>query len=76
MIKKITEEKASIAVYVTVVLVGFMMILAGIYFSSISARKSQLITVTKIKESYEADNKNAAAIYRKQYNRYIKNSGT
>jgi len=53
MKNKLKEERASMAVYVTIVLLTFFLILTSIYFTSVSVRKSQLITLLKIKEAYE-----------------------
>lgn len=66
MKRKIIEEKGSMAVYVTIVLFSFMIILSSIYISSVSVRKTQLITIMKIKESYEANNSNIEEIYQNQ----------
>lgn len=66
MKKRIIEEKGSMAVYVCVVLLAFMLILSGIYMSSTSTRKSELGTTIKIKESYEADNEDIEKIYQNQ----------
>ena len=51
--KKIKEEKGSMAVYVIVTLVSFCLILTGIYISTSSVRKAQIKTDIKIKEVYE-----------------------
>lgn len=64
--KKILEEKGSMAVYVSVVLLGFLIILSSIYALSTSVRKGQLKTVLKIKEAYQSDNKNLGNIYQTQ----------
>ena len=66
MKKRLIEEKGSMAVYVTVVLLSFFIVLGTIYFSSISVRKSELQTAIKVKESYEEDNKNVEEIYQSQ----------
>lgn len=66
MKKKILEEKGSIAVYVSIVLFSFLIILTGIYMSSISVRKGQLKTAVKIKQSYEMYNNKIEEIYQKQ----------
>lgn len=66
MKKNIKEEKGSMAVYVTIVLFAFLIILSGIYASSMSVRKSQLRTVLKIKQSYELNNDNVEKIYQQQ----------
>lgn len=71
MKKKFKEERASMAVYVTVVLIGFLLILSGIYFSSISVRKSQLTTVTIIKQSYEKNMDDIETIYQTQLAKLI-----
>ena len=56
--KKIKEEKGSMAVYVIVTLVSFCLILTGIYISTSSVRKAQIKTEIKIKEVYENINLN------------------
>lgn len=66
MKKKIVEEKGSMAVYVTVVLLAFVIILSTIYASAIATRKQELRTIVKIKESYEADNGDIEKIYQNQ----------
>ena len=64
--KKIKEERASMAVYVAIVLITFLLLLTGIYFSSVSVRKSQLVTIMKIKESYESNINQVEQIYQRQ----------
>lgn len=59
----IKEEKGSMAVYVTIVLVSMLFVLTAVFLSSNSARKNQLTTVMKVKETYEADNDRADIIY-------------
>ena len=66
MKKKYIEEKGSMAVYVTVVLLAFMIILSAIYMSATSTRKTELGTIIKIKESYEADSEDIEKIYQNQ----------
>ncbi len=66
MKKYILEERGSIAVYVSIVLLSFLIILSGIYASSISVRKSQLKTALRIKQSYEVYNQNVENIYQRQ----------
>lgn len=66
MKRNIKEEKGSIAVYVSIVLLAFLIILSGIFASSMSVKKSQLKTVLMIKQSYELYNKNVEDIYQKQ----------
>ena len=63
--KKIKEEKASMAVYVTIVLFSFLVVLSITYFSSTSVRKAQLSTMLKIKQSYEQDIEKEETIYEK-----------
>jgi len=71
--KKIKEERASIAVYVLITLLTFSIILTAIYFTLTSTRKTQLLTILKIKESYEKDNVNAKEIYEQQLlKQYVK----
>lgn len=66
MKKKFIEEKGSMAVYVTVVLLAFMIILSAIYASAMATRKEELGTIVKIKESYEADSGDIEKIYQNQ----------
>ena len=66
MKKKILEEKGSMAVYVSIVLLSFLIILTGIFMTSISVRKGQLKTVLSMKQSYEGNNNNIEEIYQKQ----------
>lgn len=66
MKKYLLSEKGSMAVYVSIVLLSFLIILTGIYASSMSVRKGQLKTVLGIKQSYEKDNENIEEIYQKQ----------
>ena len=60
---KLREQKGSMAVYVTVVLVGMLFILMAVFFISNSVRRTQLQTNLKVKEAYEADNAKADQIY-------------
>lgn len=69
--KKFKEEKASMAVYVSVVLISFLFILSTLYFSSTSVRKIQLKTIMSIKESYEQDTKDIEKIYQNQLKKLI-----
>lgn len=66
MNKKTREEKGSMVVYVTIVLLAFMIILSTIYMSITSTRKSELSTILKIKELYDADSKDIEKIYQNQ----------
>lgn len=66
MKKKILEEKGSMAVYVSIVLLSFLIILTGIFMTSISVRKGQLKTVLSMKQSYEGNNNKIEEIYQKQ----------
>lgn len=59
----IKEEKGSMAVYVTIVLLSMLLILSAVFLTSNAIRKSQIKTITKIKETYEADNNRAGEIY-------------
>ena len=60
---KFKEEKGSMAVYTLVVLLSMLLILTALFLTSSSVRKSQIETVIKIKQTYEADNSKAAEIY-------------
>ena len=64
--KEFRNEKGSMAVYVSVVLLGFLIFLTTVYKASIDVRKSQLVTVLKVKESYEVYNDDIETIYQKQ----------
>ncbi len=66
MKKKFIEEKGSMAVYVSVVLLAFMIVLSAIYMSATATRKEELGTIVKIKESYEADSGDIEQIYQNQ----------
>lgn len=66
--KKIKEEKASVSVYVFIVLFTYLIILSSIYFTLISVNKAQLKTILKIKQSYELDNGNIEQIYQEKVN--------
>ena len=65
----IKQEKGSMAVYVTIVLVSMVFILTAVFLISNSARKNQLKTAMKVKETYEADNIRADIIYDKLTNK-------
>ena len=69
MKNKLKEEKGSMAVYVTMALLSFLILLVGIYSSGISVRKSQLTSSIKIKEAYEQYNNNIEQIYERQLKR-------
>ena len=66
MKKKIIEEKGSMAVYVTIVLLAFMIILSAIYMSATATRKEELGTIVKIKEAYEDNYEDIEKIYQNQ----------
>ncbi len=66
MKKKLIEEKASVSIYVFIVLFSFTIMLTSIYFSANSVRKTQLLTMMRIKQSYEIDNENIEKIYQTQ----------
>lgn len=57
------NNKGSMAVYVSIVLITMLFILIAIFLISNAIRKSQLSTVVKVKESYEKDNNRADEIY-------------
>ena len=59
----IKNEKGSMAVYVSIVLLTMLLILMAIFFISNSTRKIQLISAMNVKTSYELDNARAADIY-------------
>ncbi len=60
------NSKGSMAVYVTVTILCFMIILVGIFSITASIRKNQLRTLPKIKEAYEQDLDNIDEIYEEQ----------
>ena len=60
---KIREEKGSMAVYVTIVLISMLFILGAVFITSNAYRERQLEATIKVKESYEADNNRAVEIY-------------
>lgn len=66
MKKKLIKEKASVSIYVFIVLFSFTIMLTSIYFSANSVRKTQLLTMMRIKQSYEIDNENIEKIYQTQ----------
>ena len=57
------NNKGSMAVYVSIVLITMLFILLAIFLISNAIRKSQLSTDVKVKESYEKDNNRADEIY-------------
>lgn len=63
MKRKIKEERASMAVYVGVVLMSFLLLLTATYIGAINVRRTQLSTIMKIKETYEKDNGKVEEIY-------------
>ena len=63
MKRRLREEKGSMAVYVSVVLLTMIIILSAIFFTSNAVRRSELQTAINLKQSYEADNSRAAEIY-------------
>ena len=76
MKKKILEERGSMAVYVTIVLLSFIIILSTIYTSASSLRRNQLRTAMKIKESYEMYNNSKSQIYTAQKKKIKYPAGT
>ena len=53
---KVKSEKGIMAIYVTVTLVTFIIILLAIFSGAVTVRKNQIKTLIKIKEGYEKDN--------------------
>ena len=76
MKKKILEERGSMAVYVTIVLLSFIIILSAIYATASSSRRNQLTTAMKIKESYEMYNSSRSQIYTAQKKKIKYPAGT
>ena len=60
------NERGSMAVYVVVTLLSFIMILAGIFMNAASIRKNQLKTLPKIKQAYEKPLEIKKEIYQEQ----------
>ena len=60
------NERGSMAVYVVVMLLSFIMILAGIFMNAASIRKNQLKTLPKIKQAYEKPLEIKKEIYQEQ----------
>ena len=52
MKKRLSEEKGSMAVYVTVVLLSFLILVSGVYALSSANRKIQAKSAIEIKKSY------------------------
>lgn len=69
MKKNFLEERGSMAVYVTIVLFAFMLILSAIYMSATSTKKTELQTIVKIKQSYEIGSEDIEKIYQNQLER-------
>ncbi len=63
MKKRLSEEKGSMAVYVTVVLLSFLILVSGVYALSSANRKIQAKSTIEIKKSYEKANSNKDKIY-------------
>lgn len=61
--RNIREQKGSMAVYVSIVLLSMLFILLALFMTSNSTLKVQLETTVGIKQSYESDNDNASQIY-------------
>lgn len=51
--KKINNEKGSLALFVTIAMLFFMMFLLVLYISTTNEQKTQLAITTRIKETYE-----------------------
>lgn len=61
--RNIREQKGSMAVYVSIVLLSMLFILMAVFITSNAVMRSQIETTVGIKQSYEADNSRAAEIY-------------
>ena len=61
---KIRDSKGAMTIYVSLVVLTMAVVLLSIYFITSTVRRNQIITVMKIKQTYEADNHNAGQIYR------------
>ena len=60
---KFKSEAGSMAVYVTIVLFIMLVFIVAVYMRTITVRKEQIVTASKIKESYEKDNERIDEIY-------------
>lgn len=60
---KIKEERGSMAVYVTIVLLSMLFILTAVFLITNALRKNQIETTLKVKESYEKDISKPGEIY-------------
>ena len=61
--KRMKQEKGSIAVYVSVVVLSMLFILFAVFLTSSSKMKTQIETTIAVKQYYEADNAKAGDIY-------------
>ncbi len=61
--RRIKQEKGSMAAYTAIVLVSMLFILLAVFLTSSSRRRSQLDTTRAIRESYEYDVGEVAKIY-------------
>ena len=52
--KRMKQEKGSIAVYVSVVVLSMLFILFAVFLTSSSKMKTQIETTIAVKQSYEA----------------------
>ena len=61
--KRIKQEKGSMAAYTAIVLVSMLFILLAVFLTSSSKRRNQLDSTRAIRESYEYDVGEVAKIY-------------
>ena len=76
MKKKLSQEKGSMAVYVTIVLLSFLILVSGVYALSISNRKIQAKSIIEIKKTYEMYNDKKDQVYNKLSKSYQPPAGT
>lgn len=69
MKEKLKSQKGSMAVYVIICILTFIIILTGIFLTASSIRKNQLRTLPKIKQAYEKDLNNKQEICEEIYSK-------
>ncbi len=68
---KLKSQTGSMAVYVLVVLLTFLIILVIVYSQIMLARRTQLSTDLKVKDAYEKDYLKANLVYSEQLKKYV-----
>lgn len=66
MIKRFKSQKGAMTIYVTVMLLTFLIILTAVFSMAAGVRKNQLKTILQIKNVYERDVNNMKTIYEKR----------